>query len=117
MIVPLTEYSRCIKVTEHNPNAMHSSPQDKEPVSQITSKIYFQFLGILLISEKCSSGCLEKMVLVKAKSHHCEGQQASFQMYLPFANTQLLHPKISPTAEEAGKPRWHENTVDWVSMG
>lgn len=58
--------------TDHNPNAMYGSPENKEPVSQITSEIYWQFLVILLISENSSSGCLEKKLLVKAKSCLCE---------------------------------------------
>lgn len=119
MIIPLTEHSGCTKVTEHNPNPMHSSPQNKEPVSQITSDIYLQFLGILMISKKSSSECLEKLALVKAKSCLCEGQQTCFHLYLPFANMPLSCsiPNLVPHLKRLGSQDKHANTVDWVSMG
>lgn len=119
MIIPLTEYSGCLKVTEHNPNAMHSSPQNKETMPQITSEIYLQFLGILLISEKSSSGCLEKMVLVKSKSCLCEGQQTGFHLHLPFTNMPLSCsiPNLVPHLKRLVSQDKHANTVDCTSMG
>lgn len=89
MLVPIPEYSRCIKVTKDNPNAIHISPQNREPVSWPTSEMNLLCLSLLLISENCSRGCLEKKLLAKDRSCLWEGQRASDQLYLPSANTPL----------------------------
>lgn len=89
MLVPVPEYSRSIKVTKDNPNAIHISPQNREPVSWPTSEMNLLCLSLLLISEYFSRGCLEKKFLAKARSCLWEGQQASYQLYLPSANILL----------------------------
>lgn len=117
MLVSVPEYSRCIKVTKDNPNAIHISSQNREPVSWPTSEMNLLCLSLLLISENCSRGCLEKNFLAKARSCLWEGQRASYQLYLPSANIPLgstipnSDPHLKKLKNQDGMQTWWSGSV------
>lgn len=120
MLVPVPEYCRRVKATTDNPDAIHISPQKREPVSWPTSEMNLLGLSLLLISEDCSTGCPEEKLPAKVRSCLWEGQRASDQLDLPPANIPLSStspnsvPHLEKLGNQDGMQTWGSRSV-WDS--